>query len=171
VNLLRGFIDRVLLVGAVIGGGLVPGFIAQYRQRLGGRFDQVRLDLDPWQRIADQFYRGSLEQLVQFHLASSDATVHSEGAVLQALLAAERRLQAAVDAMQGGLWEQLGYLALHPDPELARAALSDWVPSFALSAEGLSFAFAFALVAWLGFQLVWWLGATAYARRFGHPVR
>ena len=32
--IVRGLIDRLLLILAVVAGGLVPGFIAQYRQRL-----------------------------------------------------------------------------------------------------------------------------------------
>ena len=54
MSLIRGLVDRVLLICAVVAGGLVPGFISQYRQRLGGMLDQARLDLAPWQRIADQ---------------------------------------------------------------------------------------------------------------------
>src|SRR2546429_70783 len=40
---LRGLFDRLFLVTAVVAGGLLPGFIAQYRQRVGGRLDQARL--------------------------------------------------------------------------------------------------------------------------------
>lgn len=167
LTLLRGLIDRMLLVGAVIAGGLVPSFIAQYRQRLGGRFDQARLDLVPWQKIADEFYHGRIEDLVQYHLTSSDPTIHSEGAVIQALVATVRQLQVAVDALQSNLFQQIAYLGLHADAELARATLRDWVPAFALSAEGLTFAFLFAIVIWLLFYLLWWLLARGCTRWLG----
>jgi DUF2937 family protein len=167
LTLLRGLIDRMLLVGAVIAGGLVPGFIAQYRQRLGGRFDQARLDLEPWQRIADEFYHGSIEQLVQYHLNSSDPTIHSEGKVIQALAATVQQLQVAVAALQSSLFHQIAYLALHADGELARATLSDWVPTFALTAEGLTFALLFAIAIWLLFFLIWWLVALGCTRWLG----
>src|SRR5258708_24641538 len=154
---LRGLMDRVLLVSAVIAGGLVREFIAQYRQRLGGRLDQARLDLEPWQKIADQYYQGHIEPLIQYHLNSGDPTFRSEGAVIRALVTAVQQLQLAVDALQGSLFHQVGYLALHADIELARATFSDWVPSFALSAEGLSFALLFAFAIWLLFHALWWL--------------
>ena len=82
MHILRGFPDRVLLVCAVVGGGFVRGFIAQYRQRLGGRLDQARLDLEPWQKLADQFYHGDIAQLIRYHLDSRDPTFHSEGALI-----------------------------------------------------------------------------------------
>ena len=107
---LRGLFDRLFIAVAVVAGGLVPGFIAQYRQRLGGRLDQARLDLEPWQRIADQFYHGDLDKLIQYHLNSKDATFHAEGSVIQSLIVTVQRLQGAVDALHSSLFHQLGYL-------------------------------------------------------------
>jgi Protein of unknown function (DUF2937) len=151
----RGLLDRLLLACAVVAGGLVPGFIAQYRQRLGGRLDQARLDLQPWQRLADQYYQGDIERLIRYHLESSDPKFHDEGAVIRALVSTVQQLQSAVDALHGSLFHQAGYLALHLDPGLARATLNDWVPTFALSGEGLVFALAFAVLVWLLFHALW----------------
>src|SRR5258708_19654127 len=74
---IRGLLDRLLLLAAVITGGLVPGFITQYVQRLGGRLDQARLDLAPWQQIADQYFHGRLAHLLQNPPASRAVTFHS----------------------------------------------------------------------------------------------
>ena len=164
VFLLRGLLDRVLLVCAVVAGGLVPGFIAQYRQRLGGRLDQARLDLAPWQHLADQFYQGDLGKLIQYHLDSSDPKFSAEGAVIRSLVSTVQNLQGAVDAMHGSLFQQSAYLLLHADPALARATWADWVPTFALSAEGLLFALVLAVALWLLFQFTWWLLALAGRR-------
>ena len=171
MSFLRGLLDRLFLVGAVVAGGLVPGFIAQYRQRLGGRLDQARLDLEPWQRIADQFHQGSIEKLIQYHLNSSDPTFHSEGNVIRSLVITVQQLQSAIDALHSSLFQQLGYLALHADAGLARATFSDWVPTFSLSVEGLLFALLFAVAVWLLFQALWWLLALAGGRLFGRPRR
>ena len=166
---LRGLLDRVLLVCAVVAGGLVPGFVAQYRQRLGGRLDQARLDLEPWQKLADQYHHGVLAQLVRYHLDSTDATFHSEGAVIQSLIDSVQRLEAAAAGLSASLWHQLAYLAGHADPELLRATWGDWVPTFALSPDGIVFALVFAVLLWLAFLALWWLfaglGRAAQRRR------
>jgi len=167
MSLVRGLLDRLLLICAVVAGGLVPGFIAQYRQRLGGRLDQARLDLEPWQRLAEQYYQGDLERLIRYHLDSSDPKFHAEGAIIRSLQLTVQQLQNAVDALQGSLFHQAGYLALHADPGLARATLHDWVPTFALSVEGMVFALAFAVVVWLAFHGLWLLAASLRPR----PVR
>lgn len=154
--IVRGLLDRVILVAAAVAGGLIPGFIAQYRQRLGGRLDQALLDLAPWQKLADQSYHGDLGKLIAYHLSSSDPTFHSEGDIIRALIATVHQLQSAVAALHGSLFSQAGYLVLHADPALTRATFVDWVPTFALSGEGLVFAAAFALAAWLLFHALWW---------------
>lgn len=159
MSFIRGFVDRLLLICAIVAGGLVPGFISQYRQRLGGMLDQARADLAPWQRIADQNFHGDLYQLIQYHLASKDATFHAEGAAIGSLVASVQHLQTEVAALHGNLFQQAAYLSLHVDPAIAHATLGDWVPTFGLSTEGLSFALLFALCLWLLFQILWSTGA------------
>jgi hypothetical protein len=152
---IRGLLDRLLLVCAFVAGGLVPGYIAQYRQRLGGRLDQARLDLAPWQHLADQYYQGDIERLIRYHLESSDPKFHAEGAIIRALVTTVQQLQTAVDALHGSLFRQAAYLALHADHGVASATLHDFVPTFALSGEGIVFALVFALLVWLLFHALW----------------
>ena len=149
----------MLLVSAVVAGGLLPGFIAQYRQRLGGRLDQARLDLAPWQHLADQYYQGDIERLIRDHLANGDPKIQAEGPIVRALVDTVQQLQSAVEALQGNLFHQAGYLTLHADSSITRATLHDWVPTFALSADGIVFALVFAVLLWLVFQALWQLGA------------
>jgi hypothetical protein len=164
----RGLIDRLLLLTATIMGGLAPGFISQYRQRLGGRLDQALADLAPWQHLADQYHHGHLAELIQYHLASPDPTFHAEGAIIQSLVQTVARLQVAFDALHTTLFRQVAYLSMHTDPELARATFHDWVPTFALSVEGIVFALVFALTLWLIFQALWRLVGLA-AQRWRRP--
>lgn len=177
MSLVRGLLDRLLLICAVVGGGLVPGFISQYRERLGGRLDQAKLDLAPWQRIADQFFHGDIGRLIQYHLESKDPTFHSEGAVIRSLTITVQHLQSEAAALHGNLFQQAAYLAWHADPELARATLSDWVPTFGLSPDGILFALVVAAGIWLAFQAVWSLLAfggrwsAARLRRPGPPPK
>jgi len=171
MSIIRGLIDRLLLVCAIVAGGLFPGFIAQYRQRVGGRLDQARLDLAPWQKIADQYFQGDLGKLIQYHLASKDPTFHSEGGAIQALVASVQHLQSEAAALHGSLFQQAAYLSLHADPDIARATLSDWVPTFGLSAEGIVFALVFAACVWLLFQASWSLTVAGGRRLTGRRRR
>ena len=159
MSLIRGLVDRVLLICAAVAGGLVPGFISQYRQRLGGMLDQAKLDLAPWQKIADQYFHGDLAGLIQYHFASKDPTFHAEGAAISSLVTSVQHLQSAVAALHGSVFQQAAYLAFHADPVVARATLGDWVPTFGLSSDGIAFALIFALCLWVVFQVFWSLTA------------
>jgi hypothetical protein len=166
VAIFKGLLDRAVLVMGTVAGGCVPGFIVQYRQRVGGRLDQVLEDLAPFRAIADRFHGGSIDALIQHHLASADQTFHAEGAAIQAMVDAEARLRGMMEALQGGVWQQLLYLMRHPDGSLLQATWSDHVPAFTLDAQGMLMAIVIGLLLWLLFLLIWkGLGAMVAAAR------
>lgn len=168
--IVRGLIDRLLLICAVVTGGLVPGFMVQYRQRLGGRLEQARIDLAPWQKIADRFFGGSLHELIHYHLASPVAPIHAEGAVIRRMALTVQHLQNEMAALHGSLYHQVLYVALHPDPDLLHATFSAWVPTFGLSGQALLFAALFAVGVWLLFQGFWSL-TSASSRHIARRLR
>ena len=133
----------------------MPGFIVQYRQRVGGRLDQVIQDLAPFREIAERFHGGSLEALIRHHLISPDPTFRAEGAAVQAMLDSELRLRGMMEALQGGAWQQLQYLVTHPDNDLLQATWSAYVPSFTLDMQGILMAIIIGVTLWLVFLLVW----------------
>ena len=158
---IRGILDRIILVAGVVAAGCIPSFIAQYRQRVGGRLDQVMQDIAPFQAIADQFHHGSLQELIQHHLASIDATFHDEGAALQAMVDSAEQLRQALQALNTDLFHQLIYLLTGADPLIARATWEIFSPSFNLTVESVVFAFAVGVAIWLVFLATWILFARA----------
>ncbi len=166
VAIFKGLLDRAVLVTGTVAGGCVPGFLVQYRQRVGGRLDQVLEDLAPFHAIADRFHRGSIEALIQHHLASVDQTFRAEGAAIQAMVDAELRLRGMMEALQGGAWQQLLFVIRHPDGNLLQATWSAHVPAFTLDGQGMLMAIVIGLALWLLFLLIWkGLGAMAEAAR------
>jgi hypothetical protein len=137
MGIISGFIDRSVLVGGVLVGGMVPGFVAQYKQRLGGALDQVLKDLKPFQEIAKQYHNGSLEALIRHHLNSSDATFRDEGAGIAKMVETAQRLNEAMQSMQGNLLSQVKYLARRADPDMLHATWTAFTPSFSFTLEGL----------------------------------
>jgi hypothetical protein len=156
LTLFRGLLDRAVLVAATVAGGCVPGFIVQYRQRVGGRLDQVIQDLAPFHEIAQRLYGGSMEKLIRHHLESPDRTFNAEGAAIQAMVNAEVRLRGMMEALQGGVWHQLQYLMGHADQDLLQSTWSSYVPAFTLDGQGILMALAIGVTLWLAFLLIWW---------------
>jgi Protein of unknown function (DUF2937) len=156
---IRGILDRIILVIGVVAAGCIPSFIAQYRQRVGGRLDQVLQDLAPFQEIANQFHHDSLQELIQHHLASVDSTFHDEGAALQAMVDSAKQLRQVLQALNTDLLHQLVYLLTKADPLIARATWEIFSPSFNLTAESVVFALVIGVAIWLVFMAIWMIFA------------
>jgi Protein of unknown function (DUF2937) len=159
MDFVRGILDRIVLVAGIVAAGCIPSFIAQYRQRVGGRLDQVIQDLAPFQEIANQFHHGSLQELILHHLASPDSTFHNEGAAIQAMVNSAEQLRRALEALNTDLFHQLVYLIAKIDPLIARATWEAFLPSFNLTAESIIFAFIVGVIVWLAFFAVWYVFA------------
>jgi len=159
MDFVRGILDRIVLVAGIVAAGCIPSFIAQYRQRVGGRLDQVIQDLAPFQEIANQFHHGSLQELILHHLASPDSTFHNEGAAIQAMVNSAEQLRRALEALNTDLFHQLVYLIAKIDPLIARATWEAFLPSFNLTVESIIFAFIVGVIVWLAFFAVWYVFA------------
>jgi hypothetical protein len=172
VWLLRSVLDRIVLLAGVLAAGCVPGFITQYRQRLGGRLDQVLMDLAPFQAIAEHEHHGSLPELVQYHLQSSDPTFHQEGMALQSLMHSADQLRSMVQALNTDLPHQCLYLLWHADLPLLSATWADYRPVFALDLQGTIFALVIGIALWVLFLFLWH-GLAGLMRLLGRarPVR
>jgi hypothetical protein len=155
MGLVRGLFDRVVLLVTFLLAGCVPGFIVQYRQRLGGALDQVSKDLAPFREIARQFHGGKLEKLIEHHVYSTDPTFQAEGTAIQAMVRTLDRLRAALEALDTDLVHQILVLIKRGDAQIAKATWAAYQPGFSFTAEGLIFAGGVALTAWLLFMLGW----------------
>jgi hypothetical protein len=164
VRAIGGLLDRaVLLVGTTL-GACVPGFVVQYRQRVGGRLDQVELDLAPFREIARQQHGGSLDALIQHHLQSSDATFHAEGRAVQAMVDSEASLRGMMEALQGSVLHQLTWLIPHYDRGIAQATWQSYVPAINLETSSIIVSLLIGVTLWLVF-LALWHGSQALWRR------
>ena len=152
---LRGILDRIVLVVAILAAGCVPSFIAQYRQRLGGMLDQAAKDLALFQDIANRFHGGDIQRLIKHHLASTDPTFRAEGTAIQTLVEAVAHLRASLAALDTDFYGQLVYLARSGDATVAKATWDAFVPAMSLTGEALLFAFAVGVSTWLLFLLAW----------------
>jgi hypothetical protein len=155
MKVVRAVLDRIVLLAAVVAAGCIPSFIVQYRQRAGGRLDQVLADLKPFQEIADRNHGGSLADLIQYHLQSGDATFHQEGAALQGMVQSVDRLRALLAALDTDLLHQCSYLLLNHDTSLLSATWSSYQPAFTLDLQSAVFALAVGVLLWAIFLGLW----------------
>ena len=150
---LRGLLDRLVLLVGVLAGGVLPGFVQQYRQRIGGRLDEARQQLGEWQALADRLFGADLDALAAHHRQSSDTTFAAEAALIEQTQARVLELEQTLAALQGSLWERTAGFLTHADWMDVQATWSLFQPDFPLHPETLFFALCFGGAVWL-----LWLG-------------
>ena len=128
----------LFVLGTLLGSAL-PSYSFQYQQRLRAQLDQVRIDLTPFQDIADEFHGGSLLALVQHHLKSDDPTFHAEGLAIRIMLENKNDLAAAAAALSESPAKQARFFVENIDYEIARSTWRSYTPSIVTTPESFKF--------------------------------
>ncbi|MGB0955970.1 MAG: DUF2937 family protein [Panacagrimonas sp.] len=130
-------LDKLIFAMGFVTGGTLPGFLAQYRQRLGGRLDQLQEDLAHFESIAAQQFDGDLQQLIAHHRASNDTTFRAEGEAVASMATQLDQYSQAYASMDGGAFGQTWTMVSHWDQALIQSVWADFVPAMAYSLDGL----------------------------------
>jgi Protein of unknown function (DUF2937) len=152
---IRGIIYILVFVTGFFTGGLFPSFSAQYHQRLQAQYDQVTIDLAPFQKISDRFHAGSLDALVQHHLNSTDPTFHAEGEAIQMMIDSQLRLAESKATVDAPYVDQAWYFYRRMDQDVARATWDSFTPALITTENAVTFSLTIATVAILILWAVW----------------
>lgn len=128
----------IFLLGAAL-GSTFPSYSSQYQLRLKAQLDQVRIDLTPFQEIANQYHGGRLTRLIEHHLQSDDPTFHAEGLAIRTMLENKDDLARANTALKGSALNQAKFFVENIDYELARSTWQSYTPSIVTSPEAFRF--------------------------------
>ena len=144
----------IFVFGAVLGSAF-PSYSSQYQQRLKAQLDQVRIDLAPFQEIANEFHGGSLTGLIEHHLKSDDPTFHAEGSAIQIMLENKNDLAKANATLSESPLGQAWFLIENIDLKLARSTWRSYTPSIVVTREAFRFSFIVGAGLSLLFYILW----------------
>ena len=151
----RGIIYIVVFVTGFAVGGLFPSFSAQYHHRLQAQYEQVNMDLAPFEKIADQYHNGDMDALVQHHLNSTDPTFYAEGEAIQLMMNSQARLAESQATADAPYLEQVKYFYEHLDENIARSTIESFTPGMITTREALTFSLGIAALFIIALWLVW----------------
>lgn len=158
---------RIVAFGLGLGGALClsqgPEYAQQYRQRLGGAIDELRLVAGRFEadaRAVGETREGALGRLA----GNPDELARRQGESMRATIARLEALEGQRRRMdEAGSFGRLVALLREPDPQVARGALEVFEPAMPVTAEGAASAAA-------GFAGLW--GTTLLAlTALGRAVR
>jgi hypothetical protein len=137
---IEGLLDRALCVAGAVLFSQAPEFMQQYLQRLGGRLDEARLQVQQFQNTAAQSGI-TLDRLIGQTTANADPAVARLGGVMTTALVRVDNLESAQSALlHASLWTRPFVFLRNFDPAIGRATWAVFRPAVPTTSEGLVYA-------------------------------
>jgi hypothetical protein len=136
--MLINILDRLLLLAAVLLFTQAPHFMDQYTQRIGGNYETEQAYLEKFQDIADEFFSGDMNLMVQEFKASRQGSIIRIGELIEGSIQRAEALQQALVVLRGdNFLQKLAYLATAPDRTVVEGTLGDFQPGMPFSLEAV----------------------------------
>jgi hypothetical protein len=147
----------VLLISGLLIGSLLsqfPEYFQQYTQRLGGRLDEINLQVKNLDTRAADAKLNRFQYIRRF-MGNSDTVVQGEGQSLGRLLGRQIKFKQAYDALQTStpIWRAARFAA-HFDPDIGIPTFEAYRPAIPLTVEGGAYSGSGFFLGWLIMFLV-----------------
>ncbi|WP_031433670.1 DUF2937 family protein [Methylomarinum vadi] len=131
-------LDKLLFAALLVMGMQIPALVLQYQQILAAHYREAQQQLQQYQTLADRYYGGDLEQLLDVHRSNNVAAIRAEADILERLLQRNIYLKSQLNALTNKhLYQQLLHLMKHPDLAIAEEVYRGYNPSVPLTSDAL----------------------------------
>jgi len=122
---------------ALLAGIQIPSLVDQYEKRVDAHLREVKANLKPYQEIADRYFGGSLDQLIELHRKSDVKAFQEEGNAIAQMVQRKLRFEADLAAMQASLPLKIFRVAFGGDRELIGETLDQYSYTVPLNEDAL----------------------------------
>src|SRR5512135_256037 len=138
-NILYRYLIVIVACIALLIGLQVPNFIDQYQKRVDAHLREVSINLQPFQEIANKYFGGDLNKLIELHRNSGEKPFQEEGAAIEKMVQRKLRFEADLAALQVSLPLKALNVLLHGDREMIDEALGQYSYNVPLNQDALVF--------------------------------
>lgn len=141
MNWILNMMDRIFCVVGAVLFSQVPTFMQQYAQQLGGRSEELKLQIDLMAKTA--LYSGkNLKEYIQKFLSNTDSDISQQGELMQEMTVRYQKLSEAASALNhASVFEKPYVFFTHLYSDVASSTLQLFTPGFSFSLEGIVYAF------------------------------
>ena len=151
---LKNLLDKLFFAGVLLLGIQLPNFVLQYQQSINAHYQEVSDQLLQYQAIADRFYTGDMEQLLQTHQQNAVPAIRAEAKIIADLMDRYAYLQELLYGLQNeSLVDKVGSLSGQLDADIAEEVLNHYILAFPLDLQAIYIGVVLALVASVIVQL------------------
>jgi hypothetical protein len=144
----------------------IPNFVDQYQKRVDAHLREVTINLQPFQQIANKYFGGDLDKLIELHRNSGVKPFQEEGTAIEKMVARKLRFEADMAALQTSLPMKALNVLLYGDQEIIDEALGQYSYNVPLNQDALAFGAGVALVILLLVELLLALARFASKKLF-----
>jgi len=131
---------------ALLLGLQIPNFVDQYQKRVDAHLREVSVNLQPFQEIADKYFAGDMNKLIELHRASGEKPFQEEGLAIEKMIARKLRFEADLAALQTDLPMKALHVLLRGDKEIRDEVIGQYTYAVPLNRDALVFGACVALV-------------------------
>ncbi len=153
LGIFKNLADKIIFAVAVIIGLQIPNFIGQYKQRLGGHFDEATQNLKSYESIAEETIGTTDLDALATHYQQGSSDIQIIGEKLTDDIARTNHLGKLVENLEtAGIFGRLKHLFVDLERPIARATLNDYQLGLPITPESLIYALIFGVIATLLFN-------------------
>ena len=157
--LFRRYSLKLVFALTLLLGLQIPNFLQQYETRLDGHYIEATNQLAAYQKLADRYFAGDLQALIKTHKNNAKKLFQDEAAVVENLVNRFNYLEGQKNALNARLTKRLLFLAGQLNSPLFNETQVNYQAEIVLNKNAISVGLAFALIASLLLELVFFIFA------------
>jgi hypothetical protein len=126
----------VACIGLLLGLQL-PNLVDQYEKRVDAHLREVTATFQPFQDIANKYFNGSIEKLIELHRQSGEKPFQEEGAAIEKMYQRKLRFEAEAAALKTSLPFKIAHVLFGNDREMMDETLAQYTYTVPLNQDAL----------------------------------
>ncbi len=137
MEILHRYLLIVLACMAMLAGIQIPNLVDQYQKRVDAHLREAILNFKPYQDLADKYFGGNLQQLIELHRKSQEKALQDEGDVIGNMIKRKEHLEQLNADLQASLPVKIYHIILRGDRDLIQETLDQYTYAVPLNQDAL----------------------------------
>lgn len=137
MDILYRYLLIIVACIALLLGIQIPNLVDQYQKRVDAHLREVTINLQPFQDIANKYFGGSLDKLIELHHKSGEKAFQDEGLAIEKMIQRKRRFEADLAALQVSLPMKVVHILLNGDREMIDETMGQYTYAVPLNQDAI----------------------------------
>lgn len=152
---LKNLFDKLCFSALLLIGIQIPNYMAQYQQILKAHFNESSTQLLKYQAVANQFYAGDINQLLDAHNNNPVSAIKAEATIIEQLVQRHEYLHQQINLFNNRqISEQLWYLIKNLDYEISIEVVNNYSINLPLNTQAITVGLGVAFSLYIALHLI-----------------